>query len=199
MCPATTCPGAPGDAGADVVAFALTSLDEPCEGGPTGRQLLTYVESRYVGIYNPPPSHPDAGPSALTITASYDGGAIECLPAPPFNCCAGCPCRTPPPPSVTVDLEVGFRVADGTLDESLAATATFSPDVYEVPWTAKLPKAMIKGSYAFSTGSTDLAFNGIFRNAMSNGTIAEESPSAPGSSTLSGGTWTATAVDAGTD
>ena len=34
---------------------------------------------------------------------------------------------------------------------------------------------------------------------MSSGTIAEDSPPAPGSSTLSGGTWTATAVDGGTD
>jgi hypothetical protein len=88
-------------------------------GGPT-----------YKGIYDPPPSHSDAGPSALTITASYDGGAIECLPAPPFDCCAGCPCRTPPPPSVTVDLEVGFQVADGTLGESFALIEPPPP-----PWS----------------------------------------------------------------
>jgi hypothetical protein len=198
-CPATTCPRAPEDAGADAVGFALTSLDEPCEGGPTGRQLLMYVEATYKGTYDPPPSHPDAGPSALTITASYDGGAIECIPAPAFSCCAGCPCRTPPPPSVTVDLDVGFKIADGTLDESVTATATFSPDVYEVPWTAVVPKAAIKGSYPFAAGSIDLAFNGIFRSAMSSGSLAEDSPPAPGSSTLSGGTWTATAVDGGTD
>jgi hypothetical protein len=198
-CPATTCPRAADDAGADAVGFALTSLDEACEGGPTGRQLLMYVGSAYKGTYAAPPSHPDAGPSTLMITASYDGGAIECFPAPAFSCCAGCPCRTPPPPSVTVDLDVGFKIADGTLDESFAATATFSPDVYEVPWTATVPKATIKGSYAFSAGSIDLLFNGIFRNSTSSGTIAEDGPPAPGSSTLSGGTWTATAVDGGTD
>jgi hypothetical protein len=100
---------------------------------------------------------------------------------------------------LTVDLDVGFKIADGTLDESFAATAAFSPTVYEVPWTATVPKATIKGSYAFSAGSIDLAFNGIFRNSMSSGTIAEDSPPAPGSSTLSGGTSTATAVDGGTD
>ncbi len=198
-CPATTCPRAPEDAGDDAVGFALTSLDEPCEGGPTGRQLLAYVESTYLGTYEPPPSHPDAAASALTITASYDGGTIECIPAPAFSCCAGCPCRTPPPPSVTVDLAVGFQVADGTLSESFPATATFSPDVYEVPWTGTVPRAMVRGSYAFSAASLDLAFNGVFRNATSTGTLAEESAPMPGSSTLSGGTWTATAVDAGAD
>lgn len=185
----------PGDAG----AFALSSLDEPCEGGPTGRQLLAYVEARYAGTYVPPTSHPDAGPSALTITASYDGGAIECTPAPPFNCCQGCPCRTPPPPTVTVDLDVGFRTADGTLDESFVAAALFSPDVYLVQWTATLPRAMVRGTYAFETSSTDLLFSGNFRNASTYGNLSEEGPTTPGTSTLSGGTWTGSGVDAGTD
>ena len=114
-CPAVACPVSDSGltdaagSGADAVGFALTSLDESCEGGPTGRQLLMYVESTYKGTYDPPPSHPDAGPSALTITASYGGGAIECFPAPAYSCCAGCPCRAPPPPSVTVDLDVGFK------------------------------------------------------------------------------------------
>jgi hypothetical protein len=183
----------------DAGQFALTSLDEPCEGGPTGRQLMAYVESSYAGMYTPPPSHPTASPTPLTITAHYNGGAIECTPAPPFNCCSGCPCRTPPPPSVHVDLDVGFKTADGTFNESFVGTATFEPDVFEVMWTATLPKAMVRGTYSFSAGSIDLAFNGTFRNANATGAIAEEHPPAPGSSTLSGGTWTATGVDGGTD
>jgi len=182
---------AQGDAG----QFTLSSLDEPCEGGPTGRQLLAYVESRYTGTYD----HPDAGPTALTLTASYDSGAIECTPAPPFNCCPGCPCRTPPPPTVSVDLDVGFQTADGTLDESFVGTAVFSPDVYEVPWTATLPSATVKGTYAFAAGSTGLEFNGTFRSANTQGTIAEQGPTGAGSATPSGGTWMGTAVDAGAD
>jgi len=184
---------------ADAGQFALTSLDEPCEGGPTGRQLVAYVESKYAGTYNPPPTRPAASLSALTITAYYDGGAIECIPAPPFNCCAGCPCRTPPPPSVSVDLDVGFKTADGTLNESFVGTATFEPDVYETLWTATIPRDMVNGTYSFSAGSTALAFSGTFRNAQANGSIVEDPAPALGGSTLSGGTWTASATDGGTD
>ena len=66
-------------------------------------------------------------------------------------------------------------------------------------WTATVPVAMVNGTYPFSAGSTYLAFSGNFRNANTGGSIAEERPPAPGSSTLSGGIWTASAADGGTD
>jgi hypothetical protein len=184
---------------AEAGQYPLIGLDEPCEGGPTGRQLLAYVESNYEGAYTPPPSHPDASASALTITTSYDGGTIACTPSPPYNCCAGCPCRAQTPPAVSVSLEVGFKTADGTFDESFVGTATLEPDISEVTWTATLAPGSVRGTYPFSAGSIGLAFSGTFEHANAAGSLAEEFPPAPGSSTLSGGTWMASTLDAGGD
>jgi hypothetical protein len=98
-----------------------------------------------------------------------------------------------------VNLDIGFKTADGTLNESFVGTATFEPDVYETLWTATIPRDIVKGTYSFSAGSTALEFSGTFRNAQANGSIVEDRPPAPDSSTLSGGTWTASATDGGTD
>ena len=97
-----------------------------------------------------------------------------------------------------MNLDVGFKTADGTLNESFVGTATFEPDVYETLWTATIPRDMVNGTYSFSAGSTALALSGTFRNAQANGSIVEVQSPALGS-TLSGGTWTASAADGGTD
>jgi hypothetical protein len=182
---------------ADAGQYPLADLDETCEGGPTGRQLLAYVGSSYTGIFTPPATRAPAQPSALAITASYDGGAIECTPSPPYECCAGCPCRTQTPPIVSVNLDVGFKTADGTLDESFVGTATFDSDVNEVQWTATLARSAVKGTYPFSTGSTDLAFSGTFATSSSISGVVTEEPSGPGLTTVVAGDWTANVSDGG--
>lgn len=192
----------------DAGTYALTSLDEPCEGGPTGRQALAFLDPSYVGTYTPPVMRPSGYPwegpadaGLLTVTTSYDGGAIECSPAPPFHCCAGCPCSLPPPPSLTIAFNVGFRTADGTFRETLLAVGTYQPNIYELPWTATEPKADVSGTYPFSSGSTGLAFAGSFRNADTAGSINEtQAPLADGgSASIAGGSWSGKPVDAGAD
>jgi hypothetical protein len=197
-----------GAAPADGGTYILTSLNEPCDGGPTGLELLSYFEPTYAGAYVPPSGRPSSAPwrgtldaGVLTIAPSYDGGRIECTPAPPFTCCTGCPCRTPPPPTVSLDFNVTLRTADGTFRETFPATGTYSPDINEVQWAATVDKANVAGTYPFSPGSTRLVFSGSFGAVGAPGTIVESEPPLPdgGSASLTGGSWSAAPVDAGPD
>jgi hypothetical protein len=208
--------GGPGDGGVGTPSdgavvqgndgsYALTSLDDVCDNGPTGRQIFTFVRPRYDGTFTPPPaSRPGAPPwtgpttpSALTLSATYTNGKIVCTPRQSFNCPPGAPCAAPPPPHVEVDLDFAFKTADGLFDEHFTATASFSRDDSQVSLSGVLPAANLVGTYPIAAGSAadvHLAFEARFGVTGASGPDANGSISEMTSSlSFGGGSWTASA------
>jgi hypothetical protein len=194
------------DAGTDAGGgpFALANIDTPCGGGPTGRQLLAFIHLPYDGTYTPPsvraPEYPWNGPTApspLTVGAEFNGGTILCT-IDHFVCPPGAPCRAPIPPTISLQLDVTFKTADGVFDEALTATATYSTNRTSVLVQAELPATQIRGSYPVVAGSRDqvkLVFSGLFEGNQYTGGISEV---LVGQVSFSGGSWAETAVvDAG--
>jgi len=181
--------------------FALPNLDATCDGGATGRQLLGFIHAPYTGTFTPPDTrsgmYPWNGPttsSALTVGAEYRSGAILCT-VDHYKCPGGgVPCRVQIPPTVSVDLDVTFKTADGVLNEAFTATARYVSNSTSVGLQADLPAAKIAGTYPIVTGTRDqvkLAFSGQFEGATYNGSISEvvdQKVSIPG------GSWAETAV-----
>jgi hypothetical protein len=196
------------DSGADDGGpYVLADLDTACGGGPTGKQLLGFIHVPYTGTFSPPtkrasmyPWNGPTTPSALTAVAEYKGGTILCTIDHYMCPGGGVPCRVKLPPTITVDLNVTFKTADGVLDESLTATARYESDVTNVSFRGELPATKIGGSYPIVTGTKDqvkLVFIGQFENSQYNGSISEEGQGV----SIPGGSWAETSIggDASSD
>jgi len=185
--------------------FSLPDLDAACGGGPTGRQLLGFIHLPYAGTYSPPdkraamfPWNGSTAPSALTIGAEYKSGAILCTIDHYVCPGGGVPCRVQFPPTISVDLDVTFKTADGVLNEALTATAHYSSNITAMNFQADLPATKIAGTYPIVTGSRDqvkLVFSGQFEGAKYSGSISEVGQG----TSIPGGSWIETAVSAGAD
>jgi len=187
--------------------FTLSSLDDICDGAVSGKQLMALVHPFYGGTYTPPVSRPpmmawtgSTKPSALSITAAHGTGAIVCHPKEVFHCPPGAPCAAPRQAYITVDLDLGFKTADGTLDEKLVVTAQFEQNNPSVSFTGDLPAAKIAGTYPIATGvpaETRLSVGGVFQNDGCTGSISEMTTKV----SFDGGQWTSKSVqpDAGSD
>jgi hypothetical protein len=208
---------APSDAGSkDAKPFPLATLDTPCGSptGPTGRQLLALIGSPYVGTYTPytprpsdDPSSAPTAPTAVTVDLTYTGKSPYCK-LDDFVCCPGCPCRAPLPPSVTIDLNVTFKTADGVLDESFTATAVYSgPGAGGAGWSYSLPGTSIRGTFPVALGTpaqVSLGFDATFDAAQQRGTVSERGPTTGGGQReFTAGSWMANGAgpssDASTD
>jgi hypothetical protein len=208
---------APSDAGStDANPFPLATLDTPCGSptGPTGRQLLALIGSPYVGTYTPytprPSDYPSTAPTAptaVTVDLTYTGKPPYCK-LDDFVCCPGCPCRAPLPPSVTIDLNVTFKTADGVLDESFTATAVYSgPGAGGAGWSYSLPGTAIRGTFPVALGTpaqVSLGFDATFDAAQQRGTVSERGPTTGGGQReFTAGSWMANGAgrssDASTD
>jgi hypothetical protein len=182
--------------------YVLPDLDTACGGGPTGKQLLGFIQLPYSGTFAPPTKraamYPWNGPttsSALTVTAEYKGGVIVCTIDHYMCPGGGVPCRVMMPPTVTVDLNVTFKTADGVLDEALTATARYQPDITNVSFRGELPATKIGGTYPIVTGTKEqvkLVFLGQFEKTQYNGSISEEGQGV----SIPGGSWAETAIGA---
>jgi hypothetical protein len=196
----------------DTGAHALASLDDRCEGGPNGRDLLTFLRSEYSGTFTsyhscPPATQPwtSGTPTALTISPTYGGGAIRCMPTRTVSCPPGAPCAAPTPPTLTVDMNVTFTTADGAFKETVVATVTLVGPQFQgqgaaasVRWDVDLPATKLAGTFPVSAGTADavhLRFNGRFSPTTCDGIISEVTSQI----SCGGGTWTAVASDASTD
>jgi hypothetical protein len=207
---------APDAGSADANPFPLATLDTPCGGptGPTGRQLLALIGSPYVGTYTPytprPSDYPSTAPTAptaVTVDLTYAGKSPYCK-LDDFVCCPGCPCRAPLPPSVSIDLDVTFKTADGVLDESFTATAVYSgPATSGAGWSYSLPGTAIRGTFPVALGTpaqVNLNFDANFDAAQQRGTVSEWGPTTGGGQRqFTAGSWMANGAgpssDASTD
>jgi hypothetical protein len=208
---------APSDAGsADANPYPLATLDTPCGSptGPTGRQLLAVIGSPYVGTYTPytprPSDYPSTAPTAptaVTIELTYKGTSPYCK-LDDFVCCPGCPCRAPLPPSVTIDLDVTFKTADGVFAETFTATATYpGPGASGAGWSYFLPGTAIRGTFPVALGTpaqVNLSFDATFDAAQQRGTVSEWGPTTGGGQReFTAGSWlargTGPSSDASTD
>jgi len=196
------------DAGAtadDGGPFSLPDLDTACDGGPTGRQLLGFIHLPYAGTFTPPdkraamfPWNGPTLPSALTVGAEYKSGAILCTIDHYVCPGGGVPCRVKFPPTISVDLDVTFKTADGVLNEAFTATAQYSSSISSMHFQADLPATKIAGTYPVVTGTRDLVklvFGGQFEGAKYSGGISEVGQG----TSIPGGSWIETAVGAGAD
>ena len=207
---------APSDAGStDANPFPLATLDTPCGSptGPTGRQLLALI-GPYVGTYTPytprPSDYPSTAPTAptaVTVDLTYTGKSPYCK-LDDFVCCPGCPCRAPLPPSVTIELNVTFKTADGVLDESFTTTAVYSgPGAGGASWSSSLPGTAIRGTFPVALGApaqVSLGFDATFEAAQQRGTVSERGPTTGGGQReFTAGSWMANGAgqssDASTD
>jgi hypothetical protein len=194
-----------GGTGADGGPFTLPDIDAPCGGGPTARQLLAFVRLPYEGTYTPPSVRPaeypwngPTIPSPLTVGAELESGTIVCT-LDHFVCPPGAPCRAPIPPTITVQLHLTFKTADGVFDEVFPATATYVAGGTSVRVQAYLAATQLGGTYPVIAGTRDqveLAFAGLFEANRYTGGVSEV---LPGQVSFSGGSWAETTVgnDAG--
>ncbi len=207
---------APSDASTDANPFPLATLDTPCGSptGPTGRQLLALIGSPYVGTYTPytprPSDYPSTAPTAptaVTVDLTYSGKSPYCK-LDDLVCCPGCPCRAPLPPSVTIDLNVTFKTADGVLDESFTTTAVYSgPGAGGAGWSSSLPGTAIRGTFPVALGTpaqVSLGFDATFDATQQRGTVSERGPTTGGGQRqFTAGSWMANGAgpssDASTD
>jgi hypothetical protein len=199
-----------GTAGEDSGAYALASLDERCDGGPSGRDVLALVRSEYAGTFTShlscPPAKPpwsSGPPTSLTISPTYEGGAIRCVPKRTVSCPPGAPCAAPTPASVSVAMNVKLTTGDGAFREAVVATVTLvggQPGASSVGWSADLPATKIVGSFRVSAGPPDtvrLRFSGDFSPTKGDGIVSELTSQI----SCGGGTWSTSDVsaDGGTD
>jgi hypothetical protein len=170
----------------------LASLDTRCFDGGTGRDVLSLLKPSYASVFKPSdgvnPIDAGVGPSALSISVKYAGGAITCHPLvcgcqDPLPNIPSCPtyCLSPGAPWVSVDVAMTFRTADGSFDEQFTATAVFSnPAAPDSPdnwtnWSATIPGTAVMGHYQFigTATQTTLAFQGEFRGTTATGQVTE--------------------------
>ena len=202
-CVNTGCVVAPADGGSGG-SYTLTNMQQACAGGATGADLLALVNAVSTGTYTPDTQRPapapawtgSTSPSALTLTATYSAASILCTPPPVYNCPPGAPCATPGPPSVSTTLTITFKTADGTFNETLAATASYTTGASDAQWTATLQATDIKGTYPFSgpASKVRLEFDGPLGPGTQSGIISELTAT----ESYGGGEWSASPVtDAG--
>ncbi len=104
--------------------WALPDLDTPCATGVTGREVLARLRESYGATLSYPHPAPDGGqlgPTALTITADFDGG-VSCAPGV-CSCGSNTSCQCGDS-SLSLGIVLGFRTADGQFDEHLPASAS---------------------------------------------------------------------------
>jgi hypothetical protein len=182
--------------------YLLPDLDTTCGGGPTGKQLLGFIHLPYTGTFSPPtkrasmyPWNGPTTPSALTVGAEYKGGAILCMIDHYVCPGGGVPCRVQQPPTVTVELNVTFKSANGVFDEALTAVARYEPGITNVSFQGELPATKIGGTYSIVTGTKEqvkLVFMGQFENSQYNGSISEVGQGV----SIPGGSWAETTAGA---
>jgi hypothetical protein len=190
---------APRDAGTvhgDATAV-LASLDTPCFGGETGRDVLSLLKPSYASVFKPGdrvnPIDAGVGPSALSIDVKYAGGTVTCHPMVCICQDQGCPfCWSP---WVSVDVTMTFRTADGSFDEQFTASAwssayraTGSQNGSGDNWNAAIPGTAVVGQYQFTLGTaaqTKLAFMGEFNGTTATGQVSEMNATVSGG----GGDW----------
>jgi hypothetical protein len=169
------------DGGFVVLPADDPALDVPCgdAGVGTARQLLDTLMTEYVATYT---AAGDAGVStALNILVSYAGGHVVCMPAP-----AG---LGGAPESLSVEVALTFKTANGTFDEAFPAVIVGPAS--EPAWSASVPGSDIKGSYQFVLGSANnvtVHFDGLFNRPLqghTEGDVHEQS----GVSSALAGTW----------
>lgn len=185
--------------------YVLASLDDECggKGGPTGRQVVDPVGPAYAGTYTPPsdrtpPAPAWKGPTAaspVAMSAAYAGGKITCRPKQVVDCPPGAPCAAPQPASVSVEIAIALKTADGVFDEHFTGTATSPNGDGRVLWRADLPATKIGGTYPISAGTKDevhLAFSGQLAGPGSqSGAVSELTTKI----SFSAGQWTSSPVD----
>jgi hypothetical protein len=189
--------------------YAITSLDEACDSGPTPRQVLDSVKSPYAGTYTSEPRPPGVppwtgptAPSALSLTATYTGGKIICTPVSRGSCPNNAPCAVAlRQPTLSLELDLTFKTADGVFDEHFVGTVTSGDGALSPSLSADLPATAIRGSYPVSAGAradVHLSFGAQFAGVnLSNGIISEmTSTSSYGGGVFSGMSGTG-ASDAG--
>jgi hypothetical protein len=185
--------------------FSLPDLDTACSGGPTGKQLLALIHLPYAGTFTPPkraaeyPWNGPMTPSALTVGAEYKSGAILCTVDHYVCPGGGVPCRVQMPPTISVDLDVTFKTADGVLNEAFTATVHYASNISSVGFQADLPASKIVGTYPIVTGTKEqvkLVFSGQFEGAHYNGSISEVMDQKV---SIPGGSWMETAVGGASD
>jgi hypothetical protein len=112
----------------------------------------------------------------------------------------GVPCRAPIPPTVSLDLDVTFKTADGVFNEAFTATVQYVANATSVLFQATLPATKIAGSYPIALGTKDqveLVFTGVFEGAQFTGGVSEVEV---GALSIGAGSWTEIVVgDAGSD
>src|ERR1019366_9953488 len=85
----------------------------------TARQLLSALQTTYTATNSP--QRGSTGATALTIGLAFGDGGIVCTPA--TSCMGEDPLCMPA--SLSVGLDLTFKTADGTFDETFVATASF--------------------------------------------------------------------------
>ena len=151
------------------------TLDAECGhiAGFTARSILKNVHTRYTGTY----TGKGAG-SPLPITVAYAGHVI-CTPAKMYT--GHDPVTFPA--QITVDLDMTFKTANGTFDESFTATVTSSaPPLPDVQFSGSVKATALKGTYEIAHGPASgdaVTFQGElnYPKAGQTGGIVEEETS----------------------
>jgi hypothetical protein len=137
--------------------FSLSSLDEACDvPGFTGSSVLASTQDEYVTTLAYDPAA-EGNVTGLTITRSYSGGTLICSPM--VDPCPGMPCgAAQQPASITMELDIQIRTADGALDEAFTATLSAYEYGGGALETVEIPAAELGGQLDFDMpGFTDLS------------------------------------------